>query len=276
MPKVGVVLSGCGVYDGTEIHEAVITLLALDRAGAEVVCMAPDVDQMHVVDHLTGDVVPGETRNVLVESARIARGNVVDVKDVSAADLDALILPGGFGAAKNLCSFATEGAALMLNGLGDAAEIEKTRAALAEEFGVEVRYNGADMTKPDQIEAMVAEAETRMGGLDILVNNAGIQFTAPIQDFPNEKWEAVVAINLSAVFYGSKYALPGMQARGWGRIDVMLHQEARGDQPYLLELNTSPGMTSHSLVPMAAKAEGIEYADLVLEILSQAALGIRA
>ena len=69
MPKVGVVLSGCGVYDGAEIHESVITLLALDRAGAEVVCMAPDVDQMHVVDHLTGDVAAGETRNVLVESA---------------------------------------------------------------------------------------------------------------------------------------------------------------------------------------------------------------
>ena len=111
MPKVGVVLSGCGVYDGAEIHESVITLLALDRAGAEVVCMAPNVDQMHVVDHLTGDVVEGETRNVLTESARIARGNIVDVKDVKAADLDALIIPGGFGAAKNLCTFATEGAA---------------------------------------------------------------------------------------------------------------------------------------------------------------------
>jgi len=121
----------------------------------------------------------------------------------------------GLGIAR---SFAAEGAAVLLNGLGEAAEIERTRAALAEEFGVEVRYNGADMTKPDQIEAMVAEAETQMGGLDILVNNAGIQFTAPVQDFPNDRWEAVVAINLSAVFYGSKYALPGMQGRGWGRI----------------------------------------------------------
>jgi enhancing lycopene biosynthesis protein 2 len=109
MPKVGVILSGCGVYDGSEIHESVITLLALDRAGAEVVCMAPDVPQMHVVDHRTGDVVPGETRNVLTESARIARGNIRDVKDVSADEIDALILPGGFGAAKNLCSFAVDG-----------------------------------------------------------------------------------------------------------------------------------------------------------------------
>lgn len=109
MAKVGVILSGCGVYDGSEIHEAVITLLALDRAGAEVICMAPDVDQLHVVNHLTGEVAEGESRNVLVESARIARGNIVDIKGVTVADFDALILPGGFGAAKNLCDFAVNG-----------------------------------------------------------------------------------------------------------------------------------------------------------------------
>jgi enhancing lycopene biosynthesis protein 2 len=109
MPKVGVVLSGCGVYDGAEIHESVITLLALDRAGAEVVCCAPDVPQMHVVNHRTGDVVAGEERNVLTEAARIARGDIKDVKEVAAADIDALIVPGGFGAAKNLCSFAVDG-----------------------------------------------------------------------------------------------------------------------------------------------------------------------
>ncbi len=107
--KVGVILAGCGVYDGSEIHEAVITLLALDRAGAEAVCMAPDIDQMHVVNHLSGDVAEGESRNVLVESARIARGNIVNLADAKAADLDALILPGGFGAAKNLCDFAVKG-----------------------------------------------------------------------------------------------------------------------------------------------------------------------
>ena len=113
--KVGVVLSGCGVYDGAEIHESVITLLALDRHGAEVVMCAPDVAQMHVVNHLTGDVVDGEERNVLVESARIARGAIKDVKDISADDLDALILPGGFGAAKNLCDFAVNGADCAVN-----------------------------------------------------------------------------------------------------------------------------------------------------------------
>ena len=113
--KVGVVLSGCGVYDGAEIHESVITLLALDRHGAEAVMCAPDVAQMHVVNHLTGDVVEGEERNVLVESARIARGAIKDVKEISADELDALILPGGFGAAKNLCDFAVAGADCAVN-----------------------------------------------------------------------------------------------------------------------------------------------------------------
>ncbi len=108
MAKVGVVLAGCGVYDGSEIHEAVITLLALDRAGATAVCMAPDMEQ-GVVNHLTGEPVDGATRNVLEEAARIARGNISDIAKVKAADLDALILPGGFGAAKNLCDFAFKG-----------------------------------------------------------------------------------------------------------------------------------------------------------------------
>jgi enhancing lycopene biosynthesis protein 2 len=107
--KVGVILSGCGVYDGAEIHEAVITMLALDRHGAEMVLCAPDASQLHVINHLTGEVAEGEQRNVLVESARIARGSIRDVAEVSADELDALILPGGFGAAKNLCDFAVSG-----------------------------------------------------------------------------------------------------------------------------------------------------------------------
>ena len=108
--KVGVVLSGCGVFDGAEIHESVITILALDRAGAEMVFCAPDREQMHVVNHHTGEVAEGENRNVRVESARIARGAVRDVAEVKAEELDALIFPGGFGAAKNLCTFAVAGA----------------------------------------------------------------------------------------------------------------------------------------------------------------------
>jgi len=94
-----------------ERKKILYVIATLDRAGAEVVCMAPDVDQLHVVDHRTGDVVEGETRNVLTESARIARGDIKDVKEVAVGDIDALIIPGGFGAAKNLCTFATEGTA---------------------------------------------------------------------------------------------------------------------------------------------------------------------
>ena len=113
--KIGVILSGCGVYDGSEIHEAVITLLAIDRAGAEAVCMAPDIEQMHVVNHLAGAPAEGEKRNVLVESARIARGDIKSLADVSVSDFDALMLPGGFGAAKNLCNFAVKGADCEVN-----------------------------------------------------------------------------------------------------------------------------------------------------------------
>ena len=107
---IGVLLSGCGVYDGAEAYDTVITLLALDRAGVEVRIMAPDVPQMHVVNHLTGQVLEGETRNVLVEAARLCRGDIEDVAGVFAAELDGLIIPGGFGAAKNLCDFASAGA----------------------------------------------------------------------------------------------------------------------------------------------------------------------
>ena len=106
--KIGVLLSGCGVFDGSEIHEAVLTLLFLDQAGAEIVCMAPDSNQMHVIDH-TDQSVADQKRNVLVESARIARGNIVDLATVRADQIDGLILPGGFGAAKNLSDFAVKG-----------------------------------------------------------------------------------------------------------------------------------------------------------------------
>lgn len=107
-PKVAVVLSGCGVYDGAEIHESVLTLLAIDRHGGEYQCFAPDIPQAHVIDHRTGKET-GESRNVLTESARIARGNIEDLASFRAADFDALVFPGGFGAAKNLSSFAFDG-----------------------------------------------------------------------------------------------------------------------------------------------------------------------
>jgi enhancing lycopene biosynthesis protein 2 len=107
MPKVGVLLSGCGFLDGAEIHEAVLTLLALDQAKATIICCAPNIDFAEV-DHLTKEPT-GAKRNVLREAARIARGEIRDVAQVKAAELDALILPGGFGAAKNLCNFAERG-----------------------------------------------------------------------------------------------------------------------------------------------------------------------
>jgi len=112
--KIAVILSGCGVYDGAEIHESVITLLRLDQRGAQVQCFAPDMAQLHVINHLTGEEMP-ESRNVLVESARIARGEVKDIAEANAEDFDALIVPGGFGAAKNLSNFAIEGAGCSLN-----------------------------------------------------------------------------------------------------------------------------------------------------------------
>jgi enhancing lycopene biosynthesis protein 2 len=108
MVKIGVVLSGCGFLDGSEIHEATLSLYFLDRAGAEVVCFAPNVAQHDVVDHAAGKPT-SEQRNSLVEAARIARGKIADVALAKAAELDALVLPGGYGAAKNLCDFAFNG-----------------------------------------------------------------------------------------------------------------------------------------------------------------------
>lgn len=110
--RVAVVLSGCGVYDGAEVYESVLTLLHLSQAGAGVQCFAPDIPQLHVVNHLNGEVMAGETRNVLVEAARVVRGQIKPVTEACVEDFDALIVPGGFGAAKNLCDFAVNGAAM--------------------------------------------------------------------------------------------------------------------------------------------------------------------
>lgn len=116
------------------------------------------------------------------------------------------------------CALAGQGCNLVLNGFGDAAEIEALRQRIAEQEGVEVRYSGADLSKPEEIATMVAEAEAAFGGLDILVNNAGIQHTDPVEAFPPERWDAVIAINLTGVFHCIRAALPGMRERGWGRI----------------------------------------------------------
>ena len=121
----------------------------------------------------------------------------------------------GLGVAE---AMASAGAAIMLNGFGDPAEIENVRRGLAERHGVAVHYNGADMTRPAEITALVGATERDLGSLDILVNNAGIQHTALIEDFPAEKWDAVLAINLSAAFHAMQAAIPSMKRTGWGRI----------------------------------------------------------
>ncbi|WP_188262536.1 3-hydroxybutyrate dehydrogenase [Azospirillum tabaci] len=121
----------------------------------------------------------------------------------------------GLGIARAL---AGAGADVVLNGFGDAAAIEELRAGLTAEFGVRVGYHGADLSKPAEIATLIGYAEETFGSVDVLVNNAGIQHVAPVEDFPAERWDAVIALNLSAVFHGIHHALPGMKRRGWGRI----------------------------------------------------------
>ncbi|OYW59443.1 MAG: 3-hydroxybutyrate dehydrogenase [Rhizobiales bacterium 17-65-6] len=115
-------------------------------------------------------------------------------------------------------AYAQDGANVVINGLGDAAAIEAERAKIESDFGVKALYSPANMLKHEEIEAMVKLAETELGACDVLVNNAGIQYVAPVEEFPIEKWDQIIAINLSAAFYASRAAIPGMKARKWGRI----------------------------------------------------------
>lgn len=165
--KVAVILSGCGVYDGAEIHESVITLLRLSQRGAKVQCFAPNIAQHHVLNHLTGEEM-AESRNVLVESARIARGEVKDVREARVEDFDALLVPGGFGAAKNLSDFAFK---------GDQCEVQPDVLALAKAFAaakkpvgliciapaMAARIYGAGIECTIGTDEGTAQALTRMG-----------------------------------------------------------------------------------------------------------------
>ena len=128
--------------------------------------------------------------------------------------------------------FAKEGVNLVLNGFGDAAEIEAIRAGLASKFGIKVTYDGADMSKPEQIEAMMKKAAADFGGVDILVNNAGIQHVCPVEDFPTAKWDAIIAINMSSAFHTTKMAVPYMKAKGWGRIINVASAHAMVASPF--------------------------------------------
>ncbi len=153
MRKIAVVLAGCGVYDGAEIHEATLTMLAVSRQGAQYQCFAPDVEQAHVVNHLTGEEM-AEKRNVLVEAARIARGNIKPLSAYKAEDYDALIFPGGFGVAKNLCTFAFDGIKCKVN-----PEVEKAVRATA----VAEKPIGALCISPVLIAKILTEVEVTIG-----------------------------------------------------------------------------------------------------------------
>lgn len=153
MKKIAVVLAGNGVFDGAEIHEATLTLLAIARNGAEYQCFAPDVKQAHVVNHITGEEMQ-ETRNVLVEAARIARGNIKALSEYKAEDYDALVFPGGFGAAKNLCTFAFDGPDCTVN-----ADVEAAIRSTA----VAEKPIGALCISPALITKVLGDVEVTIG-----------------------------------------------------------------------------------------------------------------
>ena len=153
MKNIAVVLAGSGVYDGAEIHEATLTLLAIARQGAQYQCFAPDINQAHVINHLTGKEMP-ETRNVLVEAARIARGKIKPLSDYRATEYDAIIFPGGFGVAKNLCTFAFDGINCTVN-----QEVEKAiRSTVIEEKPI-----GALCISPVLIAKLLVDVEVTIG-----------------------------------------------------------------------------------------------------------------
>jgi enhancing lycopene biosynthesis protein 2 len=153
-PRVVVILAGCGYLDGAEVREAVITLLALDRAGAVVQCAAPDIPQAHVMNHLTNTVEEGATRNVLVESARIARGAIVPLAAIRADDYDAVFLPGGFGAAKNLSTVAFD---------GPAARVDPEVARVLRAFRAAGKPIGAVCIAPAVVVRALGEGEVTIG-----------------------------------------------------------------------------------------------------------------
>jgi 3-hydroxybutyrate dehydrogenase len=135
----------------------------------------------------------------------------------------------GLGIAR---SFATEGASIMLNGLGDAAEIEELRAGIEADFRVQAVYSPADMTRPAEIADMIAQASRELGSVDVLVNNAGIQYVAPVDEFPPEKWDQIIAVNLTAAFHTTRAAVPMMKANRWGRIINIASAHGRIASPF--------------------------------------------
>lgn len=158
----------------------------------------------------------------------------------------------GLGIAQNM---ADTGLNIVMNGFGDADEIEANRQAI-EDKGVKCIYNGADMTKPDQIEALINEAADTFGTIDILINNAGIQFVAPVEEFPHNKWEAIIAINLSSAFYTSHFTVPLMKKAGWGRIINIASAHGLVASPY----KSAYVAAKHGIVGLT-KTLGLELAE---------------
>jgi 3-hydroxybutyrate dehydrogenase len=159
----------------------------------------------------------------------------------------------GLGIAR---AFAQNGADVMLNGFGDADEIEQTRRALAEEFGVKVRYSAADMSRPEAIRQMVEEAQGAFGKVDIIVNNAGIQHVSPVEQFPEQKWDAILAINLSSAFHLIKAVVPGMKERRWGRIINVASAHGLTASPF----KSAYVAAKHGMIGLS-KTVGIELAE---------------
>jgi enhancing lycopene biosynthesis protein 2 len=204
--KIAVILSGCGVYDGAEIQESVITLLRLDQRGCEVQCFAPNIAQLHVINHLTGEEMP-ESRNVLVESARIARGEVKDIREANVDDFDALVVPGGFGAAKNLSNFAVEGAGCTVQpevlALAEAfAESRKPVGLICISPALAAKIYGPGVTCTIGNDAETAAAIDKMGGThedcevtDIVEDTARKLVTTPAYMRAKTIGEAAAGIN---------------------------------------------------------------------------------
>ena len=189
MTKVAVILSGSGFLDGAEIQESVITLLALDKTGAEYQCMAPDMDQMHVVNHLTGEVSEGEQRNVLVEAARIARTQIIDVAEANPNDYDAVIFPGGYGAAKNLSNFAVKGAE---------STVQQDVLQFARAFAATGKPMGYVCIAPAMIPHIYgAEAKLTIGSdadtAAVITEMGGVHVSCPVTDFVVDEERKIVS-----------------------------------------------------------------------------------
>lgn len=203
--KVAVVLSGCGVFDGAEIYESVLTLLALEEANAEVTVFAPDMEQMHVLNHMTGDEM-SEKRNVLVEASRIVRGDITELAQLNADDFDALIVPGGFGVAKNICNFAVAGDAMQVsepflsiakqfNQLGKPIGLICIAPAMAAKI-----FDKAECTIGNEVDA--AEAIESMGAIhkncsvdDVVIDQKDKLVTTPAYMLANSISEAKAGID---------------------------------------------------------------------------------